>query len=182
MIYRKIIFSILVISCLSAISQNRRLRPNKSSLKGTASYALGLGLPYGGLGGRLGYNVANYFNVFGGVGYQYAGVGYNIGIRKDFLPLGISQYYVSAMFGTNAHIKGSSSMIDDGLFLGPTIGAGIKLNSKIYRACFLDFGILFPFKSSKFKDKLETMKRNKLSNYFDVGWPVILVVGLNFGF
>ena len=57
---------------------------NLSSKAGVVTGGLGFGLPYGGIGARLGVNFKDYLNLFAGVGTQLAGLGYNFGFRFDF--------------------------------------------------------------------------------------------------
>lgn len=150
---------------------------NTSSEKGVKSYGLGVGLPYGGMGLRLGINVADRLNLFGGAGYQLAGIGYNVGLMKDFRPIGVTQLYVTGMYGSNAAIRLIGASYDDKVFLGPSAGGGIKINSRGYRGNYIDIGVLYPFTSSTYQQEFESIKNSSLANRLKDPWPVLVVIG-----
>jgi len=151
-----------------------------SSLKGESSLGIGIGLPYGALGFRFGTNVADNLNLFGGIGYQLVGVGYNFGILKDFKSSGSTQFYVLGMYGTNAAIVIEGADEFDEIYTGATFGLGIKINSRKTEGNFWDIGLLAPIRSSDYKDDADALDNNPLISDFTEPWPILITVGYNF--
>ncbi|EPR68247.1 hypothetical protein ADICYQ_2717 [Cyclobacterium qasimii M12-11B] len=160
----------------SAFSQKDHL----SSQAGRANVGIGVGLPYGGIGLRMGTNVAKGVNLFGGVGYQIADIGYNLGIIKDFESKGMAQFYLSGMVGTNAAIKIDGLPQSSKTYFGPSLGTGIKLNSNRKEGNFWDMGIIIPIRSSVYKSDLNGLKQDARITGLTEPWPVLLVFAYNF--
>lgn len=160
----------------SAVAQKDHL----SSKAGEVSFGLGIGLPYGALGGRLGVNVIDNLNLFGGVGYQLAGVGYNFGILKDFETNSATQFYLQGMFGSNAAIVVEGLDEYDQIYTGVTFGLGVKINSQRTEGNFWDIGLLVPIRTDEFKADEETVKNDPRISEFNEAFPVLLTVGFNF--
>lgn len=157
---------------------------NVSSLQGEKSYGIGYGLPYGGIGLKVGYNLIDGLNAFAGVGYQTGSIGYNIGVAKDFIPNGVVQPYVSAMFGSNAAIRLIGTSYDERVFLGPSVGAGVKINALAhsYRGNYLEIGAIYAFTSVTYQEEFESIKNSSYANKLNEPWPVLVVIGYNFHF
>jgi hypothetical protein len=151
-----------------------------SSQKGEGTLGLGIGLPYGALGLRIGVNVIHGLNLFGGIGYQLSGVGYNVGLLKDFPSSGMTQFYLTAMYGTNAAIKVSGLSGYDKLYKGPTFGPGIKINSRKTEGNYWDVGLLFPARSSDYRHDEAVVRNDPRITSFQSPLPVLIVVGYNF--
>ena len=151
-----------------------------SSQKGESNFGLGVGLPYGGIGIHLGTNIANGLNLFGGVGYQVADIGYNVGLMKDFKSKNLVQFYLSGMYGTNAAIKISGLPESSKTYGGASFGAGIKLNSRRKEGNFWDLGLILPLRNSAFKDDLNQLKIDPRITDLTDPFPVLIVVAYNF--
>jgi hypothetical protein len=151
-----------------------------SSQKGETTLGLGIGLPYGAIGLRLGVNVTDGLNLFGGAGYQISGLGYNIGILKDFPSSSMTQFYLTGMYGTNAAIKILNLSEYDKLYTGPTFGLGLKVNSRKTEGNYWDVGLLVPIRSSDYKEDEMAIKNDSRISEFRSPWPVLIVVGYNF--
>ena len=66
------------------------------------TFGVGFGIPYGGLGGNIDFNVAENFYVTGGVGTTFKGVLYNFGVKYFFTPIGDKiRPRISAYYGVN---------------------------------------------------------------------------------
>jgi|TARA_R110002096_G_scaffold133252_4_gene284121 hypothetical protein len=168
-------FACLMLS-LSAFSQKDHL----SSQAGEANFGIGFGLPYGGVGLHIGTNVAKGLNLFGGVGYQIADIGYNLGITKGFESKSMAQFYLSGMIGTNAAIKIDGLPQSSKTYFGPSLGAGIKLNSHRKEGNFWDMGIIVPVRSSAYQNDLDGLKQDPRITGLTEPWPVLLVFAYNF--
>ena len=150
---------------------------NLSSTQGHAAVGIGLGLPYGGIGARINYNPVNQATLFGGVGYNFAGVGYNLGLRFVIPSQRQTEFYLLGMYGTNAsvRIKGDSDANES--YHGPSVGAGVQINSLSREGNYWDIGLVLPFRSSEYDRDLDFLK----NYYSDVTepWPVLITAGYN---
>ena len=166
--------------CLFICFTSQAQKDHLSSKAGSTTFGLGIGLPYGGFGARLGTNVADELNLFAGVGSMLAGVGYNIGIRKDFASDAATQFYLMGMYGTNAAIKISGLSELDEVFTGPSFGLGIKINSRENEGNYWDVGLILPVTSSDFSDAEEAVKNDPRVEEFTESFPVLITIGYNF--
>lgn len=151
-----------------------------SSEKNRTSVGLGVGLPYGAIGLRLGTNIATGANLFGGVGYMVSGIGYNIGLRKDFDSERASQFYMTGMYGTNAAIKVVGLPEYDQVYIGATFGLGIKVNSRKNEGNYWDMGMLIPVRSSEYNADENRASTDPRVTSFTRASPVLITVGYNF--
>lgn len=151
-----------------------------SSQQGQATLGVGVGLPYGGFGARFGVNLVDHLNLFGSLGYQLAGVGYNIGLLKDINSGNMVQFYFLAMYGTNAGIKVKGLSEYNKVYSGATFGVGTKFNSRRYEGNYWDVGLLVPLRSSKFKDDELAVENDPRITTYTRPWQVLITVGYNF--
>jgi hypothetical protein len=151
-----------------------------SSQKGESNFGLGVGLPYGGMGIHFGTNITNGLNLFGGLGYQVADIGYNFGLRKDFESKNLVQFYLSGMFGTNAAIKIEGLSEANKTYRGASFGAGVKLNSRRKEGNFWDLGLITPVRTSTFKNDLNQLKIDPRISDLTDPFPVLFVAAYNF--
>ncbi|MEQ9303239.1 MAG: hypothetical protein RJQ14_04930 [Marinoscillum sp.] len=181
-------FLVIVISSLAAplIAQFKEIPPakeiNSISAAGYGSFGLGIGLPYGGLGGQFGYNVSDRFNSFLGVGYNFVELGFNIGVAYDFAILNRTSFYVSGMGGYNAVtlIQGLEEYNET--FFGPSFGIGMKFNGKKREGNFWQFGLVVPFKSASYHERVRKIKDDPRIDTFTEANPVLISVGYHMGF
>ncbi|MEM7107773.1 MAG: hypothetical protein AAF519_06080 [Bacteroidota bacterium] len=179
----KIIISLLLLLLTTSPHLTAQDEPeiHLSSQQGEASLGLGIGLPYGVFGARLGYNVANQVNLFGGLGYNLVGVGYNFGLQYSFPSSRQSEFYLMGMYGNNAVI-----IVDGGGFIGdfeesyfgPSFGAGLKINSVRKEGNYWDVGLIVPIRSSDFNDDFDLFDAAGVD--FNTLLPVLITVGYNF--
>ncbi len=151
-----------------------------SSMKGESSLGIGNGLPYGVLGIRFGTNLVDNLCLFGGLGYQIYGVGYNMGLLKDFESNSLTQFYLTGMYGTNVAIKVKGLSEYDNVYTGATLGMGIKINSRKTEGNFWDIGLLVPIRSSSFKNDINQIKNDPRVVEFNDASPVLITLGYNF--
>jgi len=168
------VFTLLIIGTTVNAQEN-----HLSSSKGESSLGLGVGLPYGGIGIKIGTNLADHFNLFGGIGYQIAGVGYNVGFLKDFKSESSTQFYLTGMYGTNAVILVDGLSEYDKVYTGATMGLGIKINSRKTEGNFWDVGLLVPIRSSSFYNNSNEVKNDPRVTEFSDPWPVLITFGYN---
>lgn len=173
---RKFIFIALIVCSVPFVSMGQNL----GSTKGNVALGVGIGLPYGGFGGKLSVNPADQLALFAGVGYNLVGVGANFGAQYIFPSKKQTEFFLTGMYGYNAVIKiqGADNLNDS--FSGVTAGLGIRINSSRNEGAFWDFGLVVPARSQAYKDSFDDIKNNPNITDLTEPWPVQLFVGFNF--
>ncbi len=162
-----------------ALTLNTSFAQSDYSNEGQFHLGLGLGLTYGGFGGRAVYNPTDYLGAFLGLGYNLDGLGYNFGLMGYLPSEGRVQAYLSGMYGTNAviaveFVDGSTETES---YTGVTFGVGMMLKSKKGNGNYWDFGILLPIRSSEYNDDIDALESFGVD--VDDPWPVLINVGYN---
>jgi hypothetical protein len=137
---------------------------------------VGLGLDYGGIGGKLTFVPTPMIGIFGSIGYNLDGAGYNGGVIFRILPEATVCPYVSAFYGYNAVlvIEGRDSKT----YYGPSIGTGIELHRK-NKGRFWNFGVGIPIRSQEYQDDVDEILQNP--NYESTeALPFTLSIGYHF--
>jgi hypothetical protein len=115
----------------------------------------GLGLDFGGIGGKLEYMFLDYGGLFFGAGYNFNGVGVNGGVMLKGLPAKQFTPYFLGMFGYTGAvvIQGASqyNLTDYGV----TLGGGIEIKTKNLNVW--QIGLLLPFRSERFKNHYQEL-------------------------
>lgn len=137
---------------------------------------IGLGMDFGGIGLRGSAYLGENVDLFGGVGYALAGVGYNVGFIFGFTPKERVHPTLSAMFGTNAGLLSETNPSQNEMFLGPSFGAGIKIRGKGNPMNYFHLQVVFAVLSEDFYNKVNQ------SNARETGGPVFLSLGYVIGF
>lgn len=167
----------LFIACFLLIS----LYGNAQDERQKSYFGLGLGIDYGGIGGRVEFQPVNAIGLFVGFGYNLATPAFNGGVsiktapNKRFCPVFVG------MYGYNAAIKIKRAYGSDvsESYYGVTAGAGFELYNKTFRNRLL-VEILGPFRSSKFKKDYENYKRQG-ANFAQKPMDVLFTIGYNWG-
>jgi hypothetical protein len=123
--------------------------------------------------------VANRIGLFGGLGYNFNGTGYNLGASIRFLPDKKVTPYFMAMYGYNAVINVSGAVEFQKTYYGATVGAGIELKSR-NQPNYWSFGILLPFRDSDYHNKLDELKSAGV-NFDTEPLPIGISIGFHFG-
>ena len=123
---KRILTSILIIFVLSSVIYSQE--PSQVVFKKN-SFGVGLGIPYGILGGNIDINVAPNLNLSAGIGTTVlAGIGYSFGFKYFFMPIERTfRPRVSAYYGVNTAIEYIGGSKDNESFTGVNIGAGFQL-------------------------------------------------------
>lgn len=151
-----------------------------SSSKGKAAMGLGMGLPYGGFGGRLNVNPADQLALFVGIGYNLVGVGANFGAQYIFPSKKQTEFFLTGMYGYNAVIKIQEAENLNDSFSGVSAGLGIRINSFHKEGAFWDFGLLVPARSQDYKNSIDDLQNNPNITDLIKPWPVQFFFGYNF--
>lgn len=148
---KKIIFIIFILSLLHTNSNGQivdstQFRTDKLSL------GAGLGLDYGGLGGRIIFYPQKNIGLFASCGYALTGPGLNAGIKVRIVAENstLVKPYFTLMFGTNGVYIDKDNPSADMFSFGPTFGLGIETRMRNSMYGYWSFGILFPDTSDAF--------------------------------
>lgn len=164
----------------SALLKEIVLQSNSVITFDKLSIGLGIGQDYGGFGGSILYYPQRNIGLFCGIGYNLAGVGYNLGI-KSRIAIGSSSSYVllsaMAMYGYNAAIKVVDMRELNKVFYGATIGMGLEYKPLKYSDDYITVSIFLPLRSSEVQDYIDNLKQ-VYSVEFEHGlFPVTFSVG-----
>ncbi len=185
----KLVYSSLIVCLLfqiDVLAQFDKKYENKNSGENSQStsvnFGIGLGLDYGGIGGRLTVFPEEHVGVFGAVGYALAGVGYNAGLSFRILPKNPGLCPTATiMYGYNAAIKISGASQYDKIYYGPSIGAGLEIRSKRKNTNFYSIELLIPFRPSEYDSDYNNL--NNLGVKISAApLPFTVSVGYHFGF
>jgi hypothetical protein len=149
------------------------------------SIGLGLGQDYGGFGLNLIAYPQRNIGIFGGLGYNLAGAGYNIGLKFRLIskkPTGKVNPYAVVMYGYNAAIKVTDASQYDKVFYGPTVGVGIDLKSHPRSKIYYSFGINVPIRGSEVDDYMNDLKNNHGVEFNNDLFPVTFSIGFKYIF
>jgi hypothetical protein len=126
------------------------------------SVGLGIGQDYGGFGGNILYYPQRNFGLFCGLGYNLAGVGYNLGI-KSRIAIGSSSSHmllsVLAMYGYNAVIRVADMGELNKVFYGATVGVGLDYKPFEYSDDYISVSLFVPFRSSEVQDYMDYLEQ-----------------------
>ena len=153
------------------------------------SIGFGIGQDYGGIGMNILLYPMREIGFFGGFGYAFAGIGYNVGIKIRFNKVPMhspTSFYILGMYGYNTLIKTDSKQVEFTLnhanayklFYGPTLGIGCDIRlSETYKS-FLSVSLLIPIRSSEIdtylKDNNISLNREILPISASLGYHFML--------
>jgi hypothetical protein len=142
---------------------------------------LGIGLDYGGIGGRITFTPIKQVGIFAGVGYPLVDFGYNVGAQGRFLPDGRVCPTFAVMYGYNGVIKVQGASQYDKIYYGVSISGGIELHFG-GRANFMNIELVVPFRSQAFHDDWDSLKNNSSIDIQSEPLPVAISIGYHFAF
>lgn len=142
---------------------------------------LGIGIDYGGFGAQVQCRPAPPLVMFAGGGYVLAGFGYNIGVQGRILPAAKWCPFVSAMYGYNAVIVVQGASEYNGLYYGPSVGAGVEVHRRDNPDNFWRFELILPFRPQEFQDDMDALKKNPLIDIKSEPPPFAFSVAFHFG-
>jgi hypothetical protein len=172
---KRLLPAILVLFCTHFSSAQ------ENDLKPTSPFNLGVGvgLDYGGVGIKIPMiSFTPWAQLFGGLGYNGAGAGFNSGVLIRSSPQRQISTYATAMYGYNAVLITESvggGQRTERTYYGPSFGCGIEFRNKP-EGNFFTFGLLFPIRSEKFNDASRLVKSVRRPG------EVMLSVGYHFTF
>jgi hypothetical protein len=149
---------ILVLICIFSISFSQAPEKEKPN-SGKFNLGAGIGMDYGGIGGRLTVLVSPRIEFFGALGYNLLGVGVNGGADLRILPHSRICPYVGAMYGYNAVIKVDGASQYNKTYYGPSFALGLEFWGR-NRPNFLNIELILPIRSSDFQNDYDNLKNN----------------------
>jgi hypothetical protein len=144
-------------------------------------FGVGIGLDYGGLGGRITYLPVKRLGLFFAGGYAFAGFGYNAGFHLRAAPDKRVSFIANLMYGYNAAIQVSGAPQFDKLYYGASITAGVMLRSRRDENNFFTIELGVPFRSQAFDNDYTSLRNNPSVRMGPVS-PVTFSLGYHFGF
>lgn len=139
---------------------------------------VGLGLSYGGIGGRISYFAQKNVGVFGAIGYNFHKAGYNVGLVTRVLPDKKVCPVGMIMYGYNAVIVVAGASQYNKTYYGPSVGGGIELRLG-HLGNFMNFEMLVPFRSQEYRDDMKALQNNPTVEISDL-LPITISVGYHF--
>jgi hypothetical protein len=140
---------------------------------------IGMGIDYGGFGVRLTVLPAKPVFLFAGLGYNLAGIGYNIGAGLRLAPERRFCPYLLGMYGYNGVIVIKNDDQNTRSYYGPSIGAGFEVRSRSKKNYF-NFELLLPFRPDSFNDDMDRLEKTGVE-FSNKPLPVSFSFGYHFG-
>jgi hypothetical protein len=148
---------------------------NKTSM----NFGLGVGIDYGGFGGRFTLMPAKKFGIFIATGYNTAEAGFNGGMTYKFKPEKRVAPTFSAMYGYNGVIVVKGGDAESKTYYGPSCAIGIEMKQRRNRKNYWNFELVLPIRPKEFNDDIDALE--------DAGYsitkplPIAFSVGFHFG-
>lgn len=174
------IFYLAFISASSTIAQDYT-RYDIPEPESKMNLGLGIGLDYGGIGGRVTFLPLEKLAVFGGIGYALVDFGYNVGAQFRFAPDKTVCPTVGLMYGYNGVIKVQGATKYDKVYYGPSISGGIEIHFG-GRDNFMNIELVVPFRSEEFNDDWDFIKQQSNISVESDPLPVAVSIGYHFAF
>jgi len=144
-----------------------------------SSIGFGLGLDHGGYGVNLVLYPGRNFGVFGGIGYAFAGIGCNAGLKIKLVGVNHKSHnypYLLGMYGYNAAIVIYNDKQYSKFFYGPSFGLGVDVRQKWEKRGYLTLALIVPVRKNDVKDYFDLMQ-NRGVEFTNNLYPVAFSVG-----
>jgi hypothetical protein len=180
MVMKKIvILSYLIISSILLFGQARETGDNLSESP-KQNFGLGIGIDYGGFGGRFTYLPAQKIGLFAAVGYNLVGIGFNGGVTYKFNPSKRVTPALGAMYGYNGVIKIEDGSESSSTYYGPSFCFGVELKNRRNANNYWNIELVLPIRSSEFGDEIDRLKA--IGYNVTEPLPISISIGYHFGF
>jgi hypothetical protein len=150
-----------------------------------ASFGLGIGIDYGGIGGSFLFYPQKNIGLFLSGGYAFVGFGYNVGIKLRYAEkMNTSKIlpYLSFMYGYNAVIKVKNGEDLNKMFYGPSIALGIDAHFRRKSTGYWTFELIIPFRGTQVDDYTSELEKNHGVVFENKLPPLMISVGHRFTF
>jgi len=146
----------------------------------TGDFGIGLGIDYGGIGGRFAFRPSPKAMLFAGLGYNLNEVGYNVGAAWRLAPGKRTVPYLGAMYGYNAVVVVDNQSQPSYTFNGPSFTFGLEFHSRKNASNYFNLEILLPLRSNDFHNYVKVLKMIGYS--VTEPWPIGFSLGYHWGF
>ncbi len=149
---------------------------------GNLHLGIGIGLDYGGIGGRLtfipGDASKSSVGIFVATGFALNGLGFNAGLN---LRIGQQRMVptISAMYGYNGVIKVIGASQYDKTYYGPSVAIGFENKSRNSDDNYIHLELVIPFRSADFHNDIKALQNNP-SIEISAPSPVLISIGYHF--
>lgn len=144
-----------------------------------STIGFGMGLDHGGYGVNLVLYPGRNFGVFGGLGYAFAGTGYNAGLKIKLVGVNHKSHlypYLLGMYGYNAAIAIYNAKEYSKFFYGPSFGLGVDIRQKWEKRGYLTIALIVPVRKKDVKDYFDLMQKRGVEFTYNL-YPVAFSVG-----
>ena len=141
----------------------------------------GIGLDYGGIGGKIEFLPARHFGLLAGVGYNFLSVGWNVGGTCKILPGKAVSPNLAVLYGYNATSIGTDSYSERYNMTSYGLSIGVSLDIRVNRRGHkISVGLFYPFVSDKFTDNYNKLLNDPNMGLYNKLWPVRISIGFDF--
>ena len=151
----------------------------QSEVEERVRMGLGFGLDYGGLGAKMEFLPIKHWGIFGGLGYNFLSVGWNVGTTIKMLPDKRVSPNLMAFYGYNGVIKVEGASFYNAISYGVTLGANfdIAISNAGHK---ISVGLFAPIRSDEFMNKYNDMKRSSFVSVRGELLPIAISIGFNY--
>lgn len=149
----------------------------EEELLSRASFGVGLGLDYGGIGVRFTFIPDPHVGIFGAGGFALVGFAYNVGAIVRFIPKKRFTPTASLMYGYNSAILVNGAPQYNKLYYGPSAGVGFQTKFRKDSGNYFHAELIAPSRSSAFYRDLRQLKS---STTISDPLPILISVGYHF--
>ena len=174
-----VVFS-LIVFCPQVVINGQEIQPDKPAFP-RYNIGFGVGLDYGGFGGRFTILPSERIEFFGALGYNILGAGFNLGTDVRLLPKKRICPFAGAMFGYNAVIYIEGMKEYNKTYFGPSLTLGSEFWS-LRNPNFFNIEFLLPLRSSNYHDDLNNIRNNPNIVLSNIPLPVAFSIGYHFSF
>lgn len=146
-----------------------------------ASIGLGIGLDHGGIGFQAAMYPLKSVGIFLGVGYAFAGVGVNTGLKfREYDPRKVVNIFGTVMYGYNTAVYVAGTGSYDKFFYNPSFGAGVDYRPWGAGREYFSFGLIAPVRSVEV-EKHKQFLTSQHGITFGTQLPILFSLGFQFG-
>lgn len=136
---------------------------------------VGLGMDFGGIGGKLEYMFADFTGLFLGAGSNFNGLGINGGVMIKPLHNRQVTPYLLGMYGYTGTVKIEGASQFNMTDYGFSTGGGIEIKTRNLNVW--QIGIVAPFRSQEFRDHYEFLKDHPDISLNNALLPIQISIG-----
>ena len=173
------LFIFLSYGCLAQEDDYYKVSSIKAESK--VNIGLGIGLDYGGIGGRITFLPIKRVGVFASLGYALVEVGYNVGAQLRIIPDNRLCPTIGLMYGYNGVIKVQNASGFDKMYFGTSLSAGLEIHFK-GKPNYLNVELVVPFRSKTFYDDWDRVKQLPNISIQADPLPIAISIGYHFAF